>query len=558
MAPVLFLFLVMAFAETLEEEWDDAKLTKPLFSRQEIIPTATAQLVSHKVTKKHSPRTTKFQLFCMLYVDDGAFTFTSRRDLEIGAELVHKKFARFGLEMHIGRGSKTSKTECIYFPPPGHFPEPTSTSTTLTSTQTSISSYHQPNPLSTTSSKKTQENALVKRKRENEEYDKCEETNDVKVSDGVITFTQHFKYLGSWLSYWLGDDYDVAARIGNANKAMGALRWFWNDKKVDKRSKYLTFLAIPINLLLWGCESWALKTTLLAPLEVFLHRSIRSILGINILQVREEKLKNSELRKRFYNILTIREEIAKRQLTFIGKLTRRDNTHIPTLLLSSWCDNPRKKGGVRKTNRKSVVESLQLLLPDQVPHSGVFNTWVHLAQDKSYWNLLLSRIGGSQNNPPSSSQQSRAPPPPRSQSPPPPQSPPQSPQWQPPPSPPTPIPPPNRSAHPTPTPPRNSRQQTSPPPRANPRSSNQSGTSSNNSNFLFDKIGKTKRDSLLFLNLPLDASERDVKIRYRHLARIYHPDKYDSQHQHTGMTLPQTVAHFQHISNAHSFLRDTL
>ena len=30
-------------------------------------------------------------------------------------------FARFGLEMHIGRGSSESKTECVFFPPPQFF-----------------------------------------------------------------------------------------------------------------------------------------------------------------------------------------------------------------------------------------------------------------------------------------------------------------------------------------------------------------------------------------------------------------------------------------------------
>jgi len=38
--------------------------------------------------------------------------------------LVYHHFARFGLQMHIGSGSKTSRTECGFFPAPGHFKLP--------------------------------------------------------------------------------------------------------------------------------------------------------------------------------------------------------------------------------------------------------------------------------------------------------------------------------------------------------------------------------------------------------------------------------------------------
>ena len=44
---------------------------------------------------------------------------------------------------------------------------------------------------------------------------------------------------------------------------MGALSKSWTDASVDNCIKYLIFLAIPINLLLWGCERWALRTSLL-------------------------------------------------------------------------------------------------------------------------------------------------------------------------------------------------------------------------------------------------------------------------------------------------------
>ena len=60
-------------------------------------------------------------LFCVLYVDDGAFPFENRLQLELGLSLIHNHFIKFGIEMHIGRGNKASKTECIFFPTPEFF-----------------------------------------------------------------------------------------------------------------------------------------------------------------------------------------------------------------------------------------------------------------------------------------------------------------------------------------------------------------------------------------------------------------------------------------------------
>ena len=59
----------------------------------------------------------------MLYVDDGAFPFEDREQLMLGAQLIFDHFKIFGLEMHIGRGGKSSKTECVLFPPTGFFKE---------------------------------------------------------------------------------------------------------------------------------------------------------------------------------------------------------------------------------------------------------------------------------------------------------------------------------------------------------------------------------------------------------------------------------------------------
>ena len=55
----------------------------------------------------------------------------------------------------------------------------------------------------------------------------------------------------------------MGRQIGTANASMGALEKFWSDYHVDMYYKYMILQAIPCNLLLWGCEIWALHQYLL-------------------------------------------------------------------------------------------------------------------------------------------------------------------------------------------------------------------------------------------------------------------------------------------------------
>ena len=99
---------------------------------------------------------------------------------------------------------------------------------------------------------------------------------------------------------------------------MGDLAKFWTDASVDNHIKYLIFLAIPINILLWGCESWVLRTSLLKKLEVFPHRRFRRIIGISMTEVKNKCITNETVRRSFLNILKIKEQIATLKLKLIA------------------------------------------------------------------------------------------------------------------------------------------------------------------------------------------------------------------------------------------------
>ena len=180
--------------------------------------------------------------------------------------------------------------------------------------------------------------------------------------------------------------------MAQASTAMGFLKYFWKDPSVDIHSNYLIFCAIPVNLFLWGCKSWELRETMWSKLEVFFHRSIRKILSITITQVIDERITNESVLMRFFRIPSICNLLEKQQLTFIGKVVRNSDNQIPTRLLTSWCDHPRRRGGVLQTNKKNLCRNIQLIIP-KAAKDGRLSSWAFYALNSSYWNYLISTLG---------------------------------------------------------------------------------------------------------------------------------------------------------------------
>jgi hypothetical protein len=90
---------------------------------------------------------------------------------------------------------------------------------------------------------KQQQEANAKQRRVQEEllYNNLEETAPIPVSNGQVTFCPHFKYLGSYVSFCLCNNYDINKRIATASQSMGALKTMWDCPHLELWSKYLLF-----------------------------------------------------------------------------------------------------------------------------------------------------------------------------------------------------------------------------------------------------------------------------------------------------------------------------
>ena len=101
------------------------------------------------------------------------------------------------------------------------------------------------------------------------------------------------------------DDFSIKAHIRSTNKAMGALKILRENLHGDTNSKQFIFQAIPTNLLLWECEAWSLRETLKNKLEVFLQRHSKRILKIYMFQEKNDHIHKTDIKQRFYNILSV-------------------------------------------------------------------------------------------------------------------------------------------------------------------------------------------------------------------------------------------------------------
>ena len=154
---------------------------------------------------------TSFNLFQQIYVDDRGFLFTNKADMIKEAELIHDYFAAFGLKLHIGRNGGKSKTEAMYCP----------------------QSLHADKYL---------------------ELDDLDEK--VPARYGYMTFTQRFKYLGSWISDTLvQDDCKLDVRLKKAKGQMGSLNkpFFRRCPGIELATKHKVYMVIAANTALWAC-----------------------------------------------------------------------------------------------------------------------------------------------------------------------------------------------------------------------------------------------------------------------------------------------------------------
>ena len=584
-----------AFSEILDKKWTAAGITRVEAEHTPLPTLRDGQLTGHTNPQRKRGSTT--HITQTLFLDDSGFPFNTREDAITGTQLVKETFASLGLEMHCGtKDTDKSKTEILWVPSPTFYtnaaaqmhqhqlapnlePHPTTVLDLTDPSSDTSDDFDDQTPQATLSTRprgRTRPLTFSTMTRQQREalYWQSPTTDRITLDDNgaFIDFTAHFKYLGSFISFDLTDDMDIRNRITKANQAMGALRHFWRNPYADLQAKKTIFLAIPANLLLWGCETWALRQSHIDKLNVFWHRAIRNILGIRMSEVIDDHISNEQIRKIFHDIPDAEAMLNARSMNYLGKTTRSPDSHPPKLLLTAWVQNPRPKSGVLSTNKKAMVRSLNALLPIDTLETttrkcrvtgetiatqrhnpnGDLKNWLHIALDKPIWDWHIYRLthpNGPIPNRPDPSRPNHQPPEENDDN-----DHPEAPndtnnrrnnhrhrssrrhQT-------------NTHSHSQPTEGQGQQHPSSTTNGAHPYDPTQNHT---RTNYNIANVGHTRADSIKALELDHTATESDIKHRFRTLSLIYHPDKYNEA---LGISAQAATAHFQMLNNAYAHLR---
>jgi hypothetical protein len=334
--PVLFLFIMQAAMETLV--WPTG------VGRPEFRTIKEGCTMGEKWSRKRG--VTTFELWASLFADDCAVFFNNREELVVGTQHLFSHLRKFGLEMHVGRGSTALKTEATYCPKP------------------------------------------------HKAYGD-EDTGRFAVDgDGFVEFTREFKYLGSIISTSLTSDADVDKRIKSATAIFGALGTsIFKRKDISPLAKGKIYETLVLSVLLYGSECWSLREDLYARVNAFHNRCVRTMCRITIAHTIRCHIRSESLYERI-GIRPIRTYYEIRLLRWAGHLARMDMARLPRKLLTGWVAHPRPNGCPLMTWGRTLKKALK-----NSKIATTFADWTTIAQDRAKWRKLIGDITASPTGP---------------------------------------------------------------------------------------------------------------------------------------------------------------
>ena len=248
-------------------------------------------------------------------------------------------FQRWGLEVHVGTGTKGSKSEVLFCAkPPRCYDDPST-------------------------------------------YDETD-LSDIQMPDGsYMPVVDIFKYLGSYLSRDCKDGRDVDSRIESAGKAFGALRkCLFATASISRDAKRTVYKSVILSILLYGCECWSLSEILYDRLRTFHAQCVRTMSRLTRLDTWKRRIPTAKLCSEL-GIESIDYYIARRQVSWLGRVSRMSFNRLPRRMLSSWVNHKRPKGAAEMTYGRSVKKALG--------YFGIKDTWTTLAAPHEWKKALM-------------------------------------------------------------------------------------------------------------------------------------------------------------------------
>ena len=143
-------------------------------------------------------------------------------------------------------------------------------------------------------------------------------TGSYDVGNGhFVSFCPHFRYLGTNITPDLDETFDIDTRITAAKQAWHSMKSVLMNKNIDKDIRKKLYMAIPVNILLWGCNSWALSSSHLKKLAAFHNSCAQRLCGITLWHCLHYSISTKDVLENRLKMLLIHQIVVIWQLCFL-------------------------------------------------------------------------------------------------------------------------------------------------------------------------------------------------------------------------------------------------
>ena len=150
---------------------------------------------------------------------------------------------------------------------------------------------------------------------------------------------------------------DVQSRLDSAARAFGSLsKCIFRYQNIARKAKSAIYESLSLSICLYGCESWCLTEKAVLQVLQFHAGCLRTLSHITLTQSRMYQIPTREIETEI-RLASMHKYIARRQLRWLGHVSRMPFDRLPRRLLSSWLPHKRPRGAPEMTFGKTMIKA---------------------------------------------------------------------------------------------------------------------------------------------------------------------------------------------------------
>ena len=211
-----------------------------------------------------------------------------------------------------------------------------------------------------------------------------------------ISHCASFVYLGSNIAADLDDTADITTRRNKGFGAFNELAPVLLNKKIDIRLRAKLYQSLVVNVVLWGCDSWAAGSSHRTLLDSFHNHCVRRLCGMTRFHHQFHGVKMITLQNRV-NLPQLSSTLRLRQLRYLDKIATLSRDEVPRQLIACQATRPTedykfRKGSVLTTQSsyRSTLQEVGLCKPSD---GGALNGWMLNFAEHGMTELIDNNLG---------------------------------------------------------------------------------------------------------------------------------------------------------------------